>query len=134
MRASCAGSDDAFDAEARAVSLRDMREVVSAARNILGPKIVAYIGHATNTRTVRAWISGSEDLDPEIEQRLRVACYAAVLLREREGNATIQSFFVGMNPQLHDKAPAALLRDGTLGQDGDVAAVAAAARHFAAFG
>lgn len=134
MRAAGAGPDHVFDAYARAVSLQGIREVVSEARDILGPKILAYIGHATHTRTVRAWISGSEVPDPEIEQRLRVACYAAVLLREREGNATIQSFFVGMNPQLYDKSPAALLRDGTLGPDGDVADAAAAARHFAAFG
>lgn len=132
MRASDAGS--AFDAEARTVSLRDIREVVSAAQDILGPKIVAYIGHATHARTVRAWADGVDAPNPEIEQRLRVACYAAVLLREREGNATIQSFFVGMNPQLDDESPAALLRDGTLGPGGDVAAVATAARHFAAFG
>lgn len=106
--------EPAFDEHARRASLEDFAVVLANAREILGPKIVAYIGHATQTRAVREWIDGSVTLDLELQRRLRAACYSATLLHEHEGKATIQSWFVAMVPDLEDASPAALLRDVTL--------------------
>ncbi|MET0887896.1 MAG: hypothetical protein ABWX92_15775 [Mycetocola sp.] len=106
--------EPAFDEQARKASLDDLPVVVARAREILGPKVLAYIGHATQTRAVREWISGAVELDAETQRRLRAACYSAVLLHEREGKATVQSWFVAMVPELDDASPAGLLRDRTL--------------------
>lgn len=64
--------------------------------------------------------------------RLRTAYFVAALLREREGAATVQSWFKGMNPQLDDQAPALLLREQPITIAGP--AVMAAARAFAFIG
>jgi hypothetical protein len=118
---------ECFDARARAISLRAFPEVVAAALNILGDQLMAFIGHADDPRTVRAWAEGKEAPDRETDQRLRVACYAAVLLNEREGKATVRSWFLGMNPDLDGNAAAELLFDGT---SAEAAGVEDAARSF----
>ena len=81
---------------------------------ILGAKIVAYIGHEFETRAVREWAAGQRIPSDDITQRLQVAYYVAGLLHEREGKATVQSWFQGLNPQLDDIAPAQALRDHPL--------------------
>lgn len=100
-----------FDQRAREVSRGDFPVVVARTREILGPKLVVFIGHAIQAREIHAWIDGSVTLDPEVQRRLRAACYAAVLLNEREGEATVQSWFRGMVPELDDAPPAELLHD-----------------------
>ena len=107
-------------------------DVVSGLREIVGAKLVAYIGHVSNTRSVREWADGERAPGAEVIQRLRVAYYVAGLLYEREGKATVQSWFQGMNPQLDDSAPARLLRDEPLDVVGPQ--VVAAARAFTAVG
>ncbi|ONI65257.1 hypothetical protein ALI44B_00765 [Leifsonia sp. ALI-44-B] len=88
--------------------------IVSELREVLGAKLVAYIGNVSHTWSVREWADGDRAPSTEIVQRLRVAYYAAGLLYEREGKATIQSWFQGLNSQLDDNAPARLLRDEPL--------------------
>lgn len=121
-------NEQPFDQRARDTSLGALADVIEATREILGAKLVAFIGHATRTETVRAWIDGSTVVDRETERRLRAACYAATLLHEREGSATIQSWFLGMNPELDDEPPAELLNNQNL--DDSIERVERAARHF----
>jgi hypothetical protein len=120
-----AGHED--DVRAREASAAAIAEVVAAAREILGDELVTYIGRANEVNQIAAWAAGAETPDTEIERRLRVACYAAVLIRQREGRATVRAWFIGMNPQLDDRPAAELLRDGTTA---DLTIVAAAARSF----
>lgn len=102
-------------------------------RDLLGAKLVAYLGGVQETRAVRQWaegtrvVSGGEDL-----QRLRVAYHAARLLAERDTTPVIQAWFQGLNPALGDRSPARLLREGTVDEVGPQ--VLAAARQFAAVG
>lgn len=107
-------------------------EIVSGLREILGARLVAYLGHVTSTRPVGEWADGSRKPSAETIDRLRSAYFVAALLREREGAATVQSWFKGMNPQLDDQAPAMLLREQPLDTAGP--AVLAAARSFAFVG
>jgi hypothetical protein len=86
-------------------------EITTALREILGARLVAYIGHVNSTRPVGEWATGASKPSGETLERLRTAYYIAALLRERESPATVQSWFQGMNPQLNDRAPARLLRD-----------------------
>ncbi|RFA17724.1 hypothetical protein B7R25_16715 [Subtercola boreus] len=107
-------------------------ELVSALREVLGSKLVAYLGRVTSTRQVAEWATGETKLSTDKLDRLRTAYFIAALLREREGAATVQSWFKGMNPQLDDAAPAQLLREEPLDTAGP--AVVAAARAFAFIG
>ena len=110
----------------------DVAHVVSKLCDILGVKLVAYIGHESGTRAVRDWAAGERTPSEGIVQRLHVAYYVAGLLHEREGKATVQSWFRGLNPQLDDNAPAQALRDNPL----EIATreVVAAAHAFSAVG
>jgi hypothetical protein len=100
---------------------------------MLGAKLVAFLAGVRETRAVRMWAEGSRTIqDSSDEQRLRIAHQAAALIVERDSPAVAQVWFQGLNPQLADRSPARLLRDGDL----DVAGpqVLTAARAFAATG
>lgn len=107
-------------------------ELVARLRDILGAKLVAYLGSVKETRAVRQWAEGTREPPADVLTRLRTAYHAAALLREKDTAAVVQAWFQGMNPGLNDVAPARLLRDGELSEAGP--AVLAAARAFAAEG
>ena len=107
-------------------------ELVTALRELLGAKLVAYVGSVSETRAVRQWADGQRHPSAAIERRLRLAFQVAGLLAERDDARVIQSWFQGMNPQLGDDSPARLLRDEDLDMAGP--RVLAAARSFAAVG
>lgn len=107
-------------------------DVVARLRDVLGAKLVAYLGSVQETRAVRQWTEGEREPAPETVTRLRTAYHAAVLLREKDSATVVQAWFQGMNPRLDDVAPARLLREGDLATAGP--AVLAAARAFAAEG
>ena len=107
-------------------------EIVTGLREILGARLVAYLGHVSSTRPVGEWADGAHTPSQDTIDRLRAAYFIAALLREHEGAATVQSWFMGMNPQLNDQAPARVLRDSPLQ---DVSPdIVAAARAFAYMG
>lgn len=87
-------------------------ELVSQLRDILGVKLVAYIGGVKSSRQVSTWADGVGEPGASDQERLRHAFHAASLLRERYDVTTVQSWFKGINPTLNDEAPAQRLRDG----------------------
>ena len=107
--------------------------LVKELRDLLGAKLVAYLGGVKETRAVRQWaegaraVSGGEDL-----RRLRVAYQVARLLAERDTAEVVQAWFQGLNPELGDRSPARLLREGAVDEVGPQ--VLAAARQFDAVG
>ena len=108
-------------------------ELVAALRDLLGAKLVAYLGRVSETRAVRQWAEGTRTIaNPEDVERLRIAYRAARLITERDTPAVAQTWFQGLNPVLDDRAPALLLRDGELADVGPQ--VLNAARQFAAVG
>lgn len=115
---------------------RDSRQwpiskIVLELRGILGARLVAYLGGVKETRAVREWAEGSrEPGSGAVQQRLRDAYQVAAILAEREAPGVVQTWFLGMNPQLADRAPARLLREGD--PDQVPAEVLAAARAFIA--
>lgn len=107
-------------------------EVVTKLREILGARLVAYIGNVKSTQPVAAWASGQRSPGEVDADRLRLAFQIGGLLRERYSAITVQSWFKGMNPALRDTAPARILREGDpveVGPD-----VLAAAKSFAFVG
>lgn len=86
-------------------------ELVSEFREILGVRLVAYIGGVKSARSVSTWADGTGTPGGVDRERLRHAFHAAALLRERYDATTVQSWFKGRNPSLNDEAPAHLLRE-----------------------
>ncbi|WP_182347852.1 hypothetical protein [Tomitella gaofuii] len=108
-------------------------ELVTALRDLLGAKLVAYLGGVRETRAVRQWADGERELSsPIVAERLRISYRAARMITARDSREVAQAWFQGLNPTLDDRSPARLLRDGDLEDSGR--AVLAAARKFAAVG
>lgn len=105
--------------------------IVAKLREILGVRLVAYIGKVTSTRPVAGWLSGERSPGHMDADRLRLAFQVAVLLREYYSAVTVQAWFKGMNPALGDTAPARILRDG---DPVDVGPDVVAAKSFALLG
>jgi hypothetical protein len=106
--------------------------VVKDVSGLLGPRLVAYIAGVVETRAVQQWIDGSRPKDPETEKRLRLAAQLAKLIAGHDNSAVAQAWFQGLNPQLDDRSPARLLREGEIADVGPK--LLAAARAFVAGG
>jgi hypothetical protein len=102
--------------------------VVKELREILGAKLVAYIAGVTETRAVHEWADGVREPRGSVEGRLRFALRVAAFIGERDGPGVSQAWFQGLNPQLDDRSPARLLREGDLEEVGPQ--ILAAARAF----
>jgi len=97
--------------------------------DILGAKLVAYIAGVRETRAVQQYAHGGRSpRHPGIEPRLRLALRVAKMIGERDSNEIAQAWFMGLNPQLNDRSPARLLREGELDEIGPE--IIAAARAF----
>jgi hypothetical protein len=105
-------------------------EVVGELRQLLGARLVAYLGGVRETRAVHQWADNDGGRRPsaEVQQRLRLALQVALPIAEADSNEIAQAWFQGLNPQLDDRSPARMLRDGDLEEAGP--AVVAAARAF----
>jgi hypothetical protein len=108
-------------------------ELVSALRDLLGAKLVAYLAGVKETRAVRQWAEGSRSIaNPTEVDRLRVAYRAAAVITARDDKHVAQAWFQGLNPLLDDRSPARVLRDNDLDTAGPQ--VLTAARQFTAVG
>lgn len=108
-------------------------DLVSALCELLGTRLVAYLGGVKETRAVRQWAEGTRKIGkPGDIERLRIAYRAARMINVRDTTAVVQAWFQGLNPSLDDVSPARLLRDGDIEVEGP--RVIAAARQFAAVG
>ena len=116
---------EAFDYAMRA----PFAGVAQALIDILGPKLVAYIAGVREARAVQQYADHSRSpRHPAIEPRLRLALRVARLISERDSREVAQAWFTGLNPQLGDRSPARLLRDGEIDDVGPE--IIAAARAF----
>jgi hypothetical protein len=89
-------------------------DVVGALRELLGAKLVAYLGAVNETRAVRQWADGERTPSSDVVARLRLAYQVAGTLAEHEQAQVVQAWFQGLNPQLDDVSPARLLREADL--------------------
>lgn len=93
----------------------------------MGAPLTAALTGAGSVSRVNAWIEGRATVDGETERRLRSAFEVAETLLAVESIEVVRSWLLGMNPQLDDRAPAAVLAE-------DPAGVIRAARFFVANG
>ena len=109
----------------------DPHQIVGGLVQILGKKITAYLARVKDTRTIDAWMDPGRDEETSrlVDfDRLRLALRVAMMLASRDSNRVVQAWFGGLNPELDDRNPARLLREGELTGDGE--AVLNAARAF----
>ena len=102
--------------------------VVKQLADLLGPKLVAYLAGVRETRAVRDWAAERREARDPIPRRLRLALQIAMLISQHDGASVVQAWFQGLNPQLDDRSPARLLREGDLEEVGPE--VLSAARAF----
>ena len=86
--------------------------------DLLGAKLVAYIAAVTEARAVNAWIAGEREPRPNVPPKLRMALRIGIPLAQADGPEVARAWFQGLNPQLDDRSPARLLREGDLEEVG----------------
>jgi hypothetical protein len=78
---------------------------------VFGRRLVAHMA-GVSVKAVEGWIDRDVKPRRSAEDRLRAAFQVYQLLQEEESAHTIRAWFIGMNPQLNDEAPAMVLREG----------------------
>jgi hypothetical protein len=93
-------------------------EVVASLRSILGARLCAYVGSVKETRAVNEWAEGAREPSADTQRRLRLALQVAQAITEVDGPEVARAWFEGLNPQLDDRSPARLLREGDVDEIG----------------
>ncbi len=103
-RSTPVGHTSAISAPYRRAVATGLDEVVDRLRDILGPSLVGLLA-GVDRKTVQRW---SPNRRPRYttERRLRTAWQIYGVLAEAEEPETIRQWFMGMNPDLDDIAPA----------------------------
>lgn len=103
--------------------------LVAFLREMLTPRLVAFIAGVTETRATRQWAESEREIgSTKREQRLRAAAHVTRLITETFDARTAQAWMQGMDPMLDDRSPAWVLRHAS--EDAERAAVLASARRF----
>jgi hypothetical protein len=106
-----------YDAHVRAVR-SSFPEVAAELRDILGLKLCAYLGSVKETRAVNEWAEGVREPSEEVQRRLRLAFQVALAIAGADGPEVARAWLQGLNPQLDDRSPARLLREGDIDEVG----------------
>jgi hypothetical protein len=105
-----------------------VQQIASYLNENLGSKLTAFMV-GKDVQTVGRWAKGTQSPpQDDVERKLRAAFQAFALISEEDSRHVVRAWFVGMNPQLDDRSPAEAIAEG------DLRAVMAAARAFAAGG
>jgi hypothetical protein len=88
-------------------------EIVKRLTEIIGRKLAAYIAGAEHVGVLDRWINGSQP-DEDVEERLRFIYQVVRTLSQHDSPRIIQAWLTGVNPELGDRVPLRVLRDGDL--------------------
>jgi hypothetical protein len=102
-------------------------DLVASLANSIGRKLTAYVAGVKDVRALDRWMEGKEPYG-NAEPRLRLTFQVVRTLLDHDPPNVVQAWLTGVNPELGDRVPLRLLREGDL----DVIApeVLAAARAF----
>ncbi|MBI4493875.1 MAG: XRE family transcriptional regulator [Chloroflexi bacterium] len=89
----------------------EVPSLVRSLQDVLGQRLVAVIAGVSDAKAVGKWARGERVPHPEAERRLRHAFYITQLLLQQESAETVRAWFIGMNPDLDDQAPALALTE-----------------------
>ncbi len=88
-------------------------EVVKRLTEVLGRKLTAYVAGVKDVRGLDRWINGTAPYG-DVGERLRFTYQVVRTLSQHDSPRVVQSWFTGVNPELGDRVPLRLLRDGDL--------------------
>jgi hypothetical protein len=77
-------------------------------QELVGQQLTAYMTGVADPKAVGKWARGERVPRGEAARRLRDAYHVATLLTLGESAQTARAWFMGMNPLLDDRAPAAV--------------------------
>ena len=85
--------------------------IVARLQEVLGRDVVAIITGKT-PRQVSRWVRGAAKPPVQEQRLLRDTFQVVELLAEVDPDEVVRAWFIGMNPQLEDAAPAELIAEG----------------------
>ena len=88
-------------------------ELVSQLVALIGRKLTAYVAGVKDVRAIDRWKEGNGPYR-DVESRLRFTFQVVRMLRDHDSPRVIQAWLTGVNPELGDRVPLRLLRDGDL--------------------
>lgn len=86
-------------------------EMATYLQDLFGQKPTAVTTGISDPKAVGKWARGERESHPDAERRLRAAFQVAEYLMRVESRQAVRAWFMGMNPQLDDRAPALVIRD-----------------------
>jgi hypothetical protein len=89
----------------------DLPAVTRSLQDVLGQRLVAVIAGVSDAKAVGKWARGERTPHPDAERRLRDAFQVTQLLLQHESAETVRAWFMGMNPDLNDQAPALMVAE-----------------------
>ena len=89
-------------------------DLVAELVEILGKKLTAYIGGVKDTRVIERWMQGGIEPYRDADPRIRLAYQIAKTLSEHTPARVVQAWFTGLNPELQDRTPIRLLKEGDI--------------------
>jgi hypothetical protein len=108
-----------------------MPELLRTLISKIGKKLTSYVAGVHDTRMIESWIAG-EPSPSDAEMRLRFTYQIVMTLTIKDSPAVAQAWLLGVNPELSDRVPIHLLREGKLDQI--AGPIVGAARAFAVGG
>ncbi len=100
------------DVAFKEATVRPVPEIADDLQKLLGQRLVAYAAGVRSPKLVGRWAAGEHDPRLDAATRLRALYRVVVTLREHYGPETIRAFVTGANPDLGDRAPLDVIRDG----------------------
>ncbi len=86
-------------------------DVVKFLQDVLGTRLTAHIAGVADPKMVGRWIEGTKPAQAR-EKKLRDTLQIFKVVMNAEDEFVARSWFIGMNPNLDDEAPADAIREG----------------------
>lgn len=104
---------NAITAHERAVRAT-VPEMATYLQDLFGQKLTALMVGSRDPKAVGKWARGEREPHPEVVERLRAAFQVAEFLLQAESRQAVRAWFMGMNPQLGDRAPALVIGESPI--------------------
>lgn len=88
-------------------------EIVRELTTLIGKKLTAYVAGVKDVRALDRWMEGSESYGAA-QDRLRFFYRLVKVLGASDHPHVVQAWLTGLNPELGDRVPLRLLREGDL--------------------
>ena len=97
----------------REATLAPFAQITGELAAVIGKKLTAYIAGVKDVRALDRWMEGAAPYK-NVEERLRFAFRVVKTLQNHDSPSVVQAWLTGLNPELNDRVPIRLLREGDL--------------------